>query len=80
MAEPQKGLPVCVKISLILVSSLEVADYLQAYYMGAGLSAAFFMYMTTLSYACHISLQSRRSFPWISKLSPSLQKGFLTQR
>jgi len=32
VAEPQKGLPVCVKISLILISSLEVADYLQANY------------------------------------------------
>lgn len=46
MAEPQKGFPVCVKVSLILVSSLEAAVYLQAYYRGAGLNAAFFVYMT----------------------------------
>lgn len=75
MAKPQTGLPGCVEISLILVSSLEVDGYLQAYYRGAGL-VLLYLCMTALSYACHILLQSRRSFPCIPKLNPSLQERF----
>lgn len=67
------------KMSLILAYPLEGADCLQDCDREAGFSA-FFVHATTLSYTCHIFLQTRKNFLWISKLNLSLQKDFLIQR